>query len=140
MRIGGVTSKKLAPVAAAGVAVAAVVAGSIGSGASAVAGSVPSRPNIIVIQTDDQAAESMKVMDNTRTQLGDRGATFTNHFVNWPVCCPSRATLLTGQYSQNHGVLGNSAPEGGFQAFDNSKTTAVWLQNRGYTPPTSASS
>jgi arylsulfatase A-like enzyme len=131
VRIGG--TSKLAPVAAAGVAVAAVMAGSIGGGSSAVAGTAPARPNIVVIQTDDQAVESMKVMDNTRAQLGARGATFTNHFVNWPVCCPSRATLLTGQYSQNHGVLGNTAPEGGFQAFDNSQTTAVWLQNRGYT-------
>ena len=97
------------------------------------AGAGPARPNIVVIQSDDQTVDSMRFMDRTRSLVGERGATFQNHYVNWPVCCPSRATLLTGQYSHNHGVLGNSAPEGGFQAFDNDNTTALWLQARGYT-------
>jgi arylsulfatase A-like enzyme len=105
----------------------------VAAGPTAEAGSGPNRPNIVVIQTDDQTVESMRVMDRTRRLLGDRGATYTNHYTNWPVCCPSRATMLTGQYSHNHGVLGNSPPEGGFQAFDNNHTTAVWLQARGYT-------
>ena len=50
-------------------------------------------------------------------RLAERGVTFANSFVNFPLCCPSRATLLTGQYAHNHGTLGNIAPEGGFAKF-----------------------
>ncbi len=111
----------------------ALAAGVAGGGATAEAGKAPTRPNIVVIQTDDQTVDSMQFMEQTLELLGERGATFRNHYVNWPVCCPSRATLLTGQYSHNHGVLGNNPPAGGFQAFDSANTTAVWLQARGYT-------
>ena len=48
-------------------------------------------------------------MPRTRALLGDEGTTFTNSFVNFPLCCPSRATFLTGQYMHNHGVHGNDA-------------------------------
>jgi N-acetylglucosamine-6-sulfatase len=114
-------------------ALCAGLSGLVGGGSAAVAGTAPARPDIVVIQTDDQTVDSMRFMDRTRRLLGERGATFANHYVNWPVCCPSRATLLTGQYAHNHGVLGNSPPEGGYQAFDNGNTTALWLQERGYT-------
>ncbi len=120
----------VAPIAAISIAAGAIATG---SPATALEAGPAARPNIVVIQTDDQTVESMKVMDRTRALLGDRGATFTNNFVNWPVCCPSRATLQTGQYSHNHGVLGNSPPDGGYQAFDQQNTTAVWLNARGYT-------
>jgi arylsulfatase A-like enzyme len=113
-------------------AVIAVALGIALSGTERSASAGPARPNIVVIQSDDQTADSMQFMENTRRVLGLRGATFRSHYANWPVCCPSRATMLTGQYSHNHGVLGNSPPEGGFQAFDNENTTAVWLQARGY--------
>jgi arylsulfatase A-like enzyme len=115
----------------AAVAAAAGVVAQADSG-SAARGKQPARPNIVIIQTDDQTVDSMRFMSSTRELLGERGATFRNSYVNWPVCCPSRATLLTGQYSHNHGVLGNSPPEGGFQAFDNDHTTALWLKARGY--------
>ena len=130
MVAGGQGWSKIAIVA---VALGALLAGSLGSVPDAVAGSVPARPNIVVIQTDDQTVEQMRVMERTRALLGERGATFENHYANWPLCCPSRATQLTGQYAHNHGVLGNSPPNGGFQAFDNSNTIALWLQDRGYT-------
>jgi N-acetylglucosamine-6-sulfatase len=116
-----------------GIAAAILAIGLSVSEPPASAGAGPARPNIVVIQSDDQTVDSMRFMDRTRSLVGERGATFQNHYVNWPVCCPSRATLLTGQYSHNHGVLGNSPPEGGFQAFDNDNTTALWLQARGYT-------
>ncbi len=75
------------------------------------------RPNIVVIETDDQTVESMRVMDNVNSLIGDQGATFENSFVNFSLCCPSRATFLTGQYAHNHGVLGNEPPNGGFGRF-----------------------
>src|SRR5919108_6477477 len=62
------------------------------------------RPNVVVILTDDQTVGDMSVMPRTRRMLGARGVTFTESFVSYPLCCPSRATYLTGQYAHNHGV------------------------------------
>jgi N-acetylglucosamine-6-sulfatase len=93
------------------------------------------RPNFVVIVTDDQTLESMRVMNRTRNLLGERGATFDAAYVNFPLCCPSRATLLTGQYAHNHGVLGNKAPVGGFEGFQalhGGDNLATWLQDAGY--------
>ncbi len=89
-------------------------------------------PNFVVIQSDDQSLESMRVMSKTKRLLGDRGATFANHFANWPLCCPSRATQLTGQYAHNHGVLGNSPPEGSYLRLPRHDNIAVWLKEAGY--------
>ena len=93
------------------------------------------RPNVVVIETDDQNVESMRVMENVNSLIGARGATFQNSFVNYALCCPSRATFLTGQYAHNHDVLANVPPDGGFARFralhlDNN--LAVWLQDAGY--------
>ena len=41
------------------------------------------RPNVLVIETDDQTVESMRVMDNVNSLIGGRGATFKNNFVNY---------------------------------------------------------
>ncbi len=93
------------------------------------------RPNIVVIMTDDQTRESMKVMDNVRSLIADHGVTFQRSFVNHSLCCPSRATFLTGQYMHNHHVLGNNPPNGGFARFQSlhgSNNLAVWLQDAGY--------
>jgi N-acetylglucosamine-6-sulfatase len=90
------------------------------------------RPNVVVIMTDDQTAESRRVMANVNRLLRDRGAMFVNSFTTYPQCCPSRATFLTGQYAHNHGVLGNSPPAGGYVKLDHSNTLPVWLRNSGY--------
>jgi arylsulfatase A-like enzyme len=92
-------------------------------------------PNVLVIESDDQTVESMRVMHNVNSLIGDRGARFERSFVNYPLCCPSRATFLTGQYEHNHGVLGNQAPDGGFSRFQElhgDNNLAVWLQDAGY--------
>jgi N-acetylglucosamine-6-sulfatase len=89
-------------------------------------------PHIVVIMTDDQRADTMAYMPKTRALLGDVGTTFTNFIVTYPRCCPSRATFLTGQYSHNHGVRGNRAPNGGFTALDHTNTLATWLRAAGY--------
>jgi N-acetylglucosamine-6-sulfatase len=93
------------------------------------------RPNVLVIETDDQTVESMRVMKNVNSLIGAQGATFQNSFVNYSLCCPSRATFLTGQYAHNHDILENKAPTGGFDRFESlhgDNNLAVWLQDAGY--------
>jgi N-acetylglucosamine-6-sulfatase len=96
------------------------------------------KPNIIFILTDDLDAkpESISHMPNLRRYLINQGATFDNAFATTSLCCPSRATILRGQYSHNHGILTNEAPLGGAQRFrelgrENS-TIATWLHGGGY--------
>ncbi|MGI9254839.1 MAG: sulfatase-like hydrolase/transferase, partial [Thermomicrobiales bacterium] len=93
------------------------------------------RPNIIVIQTDDQDVASLRYLP-TVNQMAKEGVTFQNYFVTTPICCPSRVSLVSGEYSHNHRVLYNSAPGGGFPEYlkqnidrDN---LAVWMQAAGY--------
>src|SRR4051794_13364834 len=69
-------------------------------------------------------------------QMQREGMTFTNYFVTDSLCCPSRASIFTGRYPHNHGVLTNTAPFGGFAAFRRgaeSDSFAMHLQAGGYT-------
>lgn len=88
--------------------------------------------NVLLIVTDDQTLESMRALPRTRQLLAAQGTTFANAFVSFPTCCPSRATILTGQYAHNHRVLGNQAPDGGYPRLDHANTLPVWLQEAGY--------
>jgi arylsulfatase A-like enzyme len=90
------------------------------------------RPNVVVLMTDDQTVESLRVMPNLLSLVAERGTTFANSFASTPLCCPSRATFLSGQYRHNHGVLDNTPPDGGYQRFDNTRALPVWLQAAGY--------
>ncbi|MBA3416041.1 MAG: sulfatase [Chloroflexia bacterium] len=76
-------------------------------------------PNIVVVVTDDMRASDWQALPETQ-QLLARGTTFPNFFLTTPTCCPSRTSILTGQYVHNHGVLTNEdkgAPTGGISAF-----------------------
>ncbi len=108
---------------------AALAAGLVALLLAAPAGAAP---NVVVIETDDQTAESMRVMTRTQALLGLEGTTFANSFVSLSLCCPSRATLLTGRYAHNHGVRDIKPPYGGYEGLDHSETLAVWLQRAGY--------
>lgn len=90
------------------------------------------RPNIVVVMTDDQDAASMTSMTRTNRLIGSRGVTFTDNIATNPVCCPSRSTYLTGQYSHTTGIFRNSPPHGGFTDFDDAETLPVRLQRAGY--------
>lgn len=92
----------------------------------------PARPNVVVIMTDDQTYEDLAAMPRTRRLIGDAGATFTRAYVSYPLCCPSRATFLTGRYAHNHGVRTNVPPRGGVEALDAEHTLPVWLRAAGY--------
>ena len=93
--------------------------------------SAAARPNVLVIETDDQTAADMTAMPYTRTQIGGRGTTFANSVVSLSQCCPSRATLLTGLYAHDHGVLDVRGPLGGYARLDGSETLPIWLQRAG---------
>lgn len=90
------------------------------------------RPNVVVIMTDDQDFRSVRVMRNVKRKLARRGTSFENSFATFPLCCPSRASFLTGQYAHNHGVLGNKPPRGGYTAFREAGSLPVAMQRSGY--------
>jgi arylsulfatase A-like enzyme len=93
---------------------------------------VDSRPNIVVIETDDQTVDSLRFMPNVDRYFTKQGVTFDDSFASFPLCCPSRATFLTGQYAHNHGVLGNAPPLGGYQGMNHANTLPSWLESAGY--------
>src|SRR5215208_8315825 len=59
------------------------------------------QPNIVFIRTDDMRKDDLKYMPKTKALLQDAGMTFENAFVSNALCCPSRATIMRGQYSHN---------------------------------------
>jgi arylsulfatase A-like enzyme len=93
------------------------------------------RPNVVVVMTDDQTVADMQVMAKTRRLIGRQGVTFDQSYVSYSLCCPSRATYLTGRYAHNHHVLGLTPPLGGYGKFarlDGHDTLPVWLESSGY--------
>lgn len=114
---------------------AAALAGMFIAGAaghqSAAAAMSPAKPNIVVISADDQALSSFnrELMPRTFHKLVDRSVNFENAIVATPLCCPSRAAFLTGQYGHNNGVLVNN------YAFlrDKQSILPAWLKEAGYT-------
>lgn len=91
-----------------------------------------SPPNIVLIVTDDQRWDTLSYMPVVNELLVAHGVTFTNAFVTTPLCCPSRASILTGQYAHHHGVQLNGYP-GAIFSFDDSVTLATMLSGAGYT-------
>ena len=124
------TRPLLVPIAllATAIALAATLAGH----PAPASGATAQRPNLVVVMTDDQTYADMAAMPLTRRLIGGAGATFTRAYVSYPLCCPSRATFLTGQYAHNHGVRTNAPPDGGYEALDGDHTLPVWLRAAGY--------
>jgi len=101
--------------------------------------SASGRPNIVFILADDLDTASARKMPDLGYFLANQGTTFTNAFVTHSICCPSGATILTGQYSHNHLVRSNTPPLGGFRVFNElgreESTIATWLDGAGYETP-----
>ncbi len=102
-------------------------------------------PSFLVIQTDDQTLDSLyaafgepklQAMPNTQNLIAKRGMTFNRYYVSYPLCCPSRVSLMTGRYAHNNGVKGNIQPNGGYFGFSfrgaYTHNIATWLQGAGY--------
>jgi N-acetylglucosamine-6-sulfatase len=115
----------LAALACSAVAVAPAEARKVGAGKG-------KQPNIVVIMTDDQAAADLVNMPNVKKLLADRGTTFSDAVDSFPLCCPARATFITGQYAHNHKVVGNFYPHGWYGMKDRGNILPTWLQKSGY--------
>ncbi len=92
-------------------------------------------PNIVLILSDDQRWDTLgpTYMPFVQSELMDHGITFTNAFVVNSLCCPSRASILTGAYSHTTQVYSNTEPYGGFRSFTgDGNTIATWLHGAGY--------
>lgn len=93
-------------------------------------------PNIVLVSVDDLDLETSQALPRLREVMAEKGVTFENAFVTNPICCPSRATTLRGQYAQNTLVQGNQPPQGGYEKFHSlgreSSTFATWLDSAGY--------
>ena len=96
------------------------------------------RPNIVFILVDDLESKlnTIDYMKNLQELMVARGTTLDNFLISNPLCCPSRTTILRGQYTHNHQVYNNTAPNGSFVKFnevdDGTSTLGVWLQAAGY--------
>jgi arylsulfatase A-like enzyme len=127
----GVRTRRRRALLGIGVLIACAASGAGGHGAGAQQ-ALP--PNFVVIMADDQGRGMMRALRATRTLLGKSGTSFTSALASYPLCCPARATFLTGQYAHNHGAKGNSPKSGGGYGalIDPEKNLAAWLQASGY--------
>ena len=72
------------------------------------------KPNIVIIlldDLDDTLTPFWDAMPATKKLIKERGMTFANSFSPNPLCCPARASLLTGKYSHNTGVFNNDGKD-----------------------------
>src|SRR5829696_8351700 len=113
---------------------AVVLTTAIGSARSMAAAA--EQPNIVFVMTDDMPERLWSTMPALREQVGVKGTRFTNAYVTQSLCCPSRATVLTGEYPHNHGITGNGAPNGGEAEFrstgQDQDTIATRVRAEGY--------
>ncbi|KAK7953199.1 hypothetical protein PG988_013893 [Apiospora saccharicola] len=97
-----------------------------------------SRPNIVLILTDDQDLhmDSIDYMPYVKEHLINHGTFYKKHFCTTALCCPSRATLMTGKAAHNTNVTNVVPPYGGYPKFVrqglNDKYLPIWLQDAGY--------
>ncbi|WP_066342546.1 sulfatase family protein [Azohydromonas lata] len=94
------------------------------------------RANILFIVADDLDYGIFSLMPKVRRLITESGLECRNHFISLTLCCPSRATMLRGQFGHNHGNLDNHGDYGGFAKFFHdgleSSTFATWLHGAGY--------
>ena len=98
-----------------------------------------SLPNIVYVMTDDQDMElgGLTPMPKVRKRLGEEGAVGEAFYIATPICCPSRASYLSGKYTHNHRTLQNNAPMGcssaGWVAEKEPRAYAAFLGAANYT-------
>ncbi len=87
---------------------------------------------MLLIVTDDQRWDTLWAMPVLQRFLVERGVTFSASFTTSSLCCPSRASLLTGAYPHTTGVYRQALPHGGSRSFDETTTIATVLRGAGY--------
>jgi len=106
------------------------------------------RPNVILIQVDDMARSQMRAkirergrwqpaMPNLLRRVARRGVELDRYYASHPLCGPSRASLLSGRATHNHGMRINAAPYGypvWREGASYGENLAVWLDRTGYRP------
>lgn len=85
-------------------------------------------PNILIIVTDDQRPDTMSFMPRTQRLFGRQGVRFERAFATTPLCCPFRASLMTGQYAHNSEVRRN----GDTRNLNHEHTLQRYLYDGGY--------
>jgi N-acetylglucosamine-6-sulfatase len=93
------------------------------------------RPNVVFVLTDDLSMNLLPFMPHVLA-MQHAGLTFNDYFVTDSLCCPSRASILTGNFPHDTGILDNFGPHGGFPEFyrrhEAKRTFAIHLQRAGY--------
>ncbi|MFE0647029.1 sulfatase [Streptomyces sp. NPDC059534] len=111
---------------------AAVAAATAVPGLAQIAAAGPAaaatRPNILLIVTDDQPKHTEWALPKTVAWLADQGVKFTNGHVTTPLCAPSRSSVFSGRHAHNHGVRNNKASH----SLDQSTTVQKYLKQAGY--------
>jgi arylsulfatase A-like enzyme len=105
-----------------------------GPSSTATPAPTPDPPNLVLLVTDDLDVPTTEHLTGLVDLIAGQGIAFTRAYVSMPVCGPARASILTGQYPHNHGVVSNHPPLGGFPAFrrHENSTIATWLRAAGY--------
>jgi len=110
-------------------------AGAPFGGLGTTGGATPARPDIVFVLTDDLSMNLLRFMPHVQA-MQRNGLTFKNYFVSDSLCCPSRASIFTGDFPHDTGVFSNFGPGGGFNAFykrgDQRHTFPIALQRAGY--------
>ena len=102
------------------------------SGTAAPSAAAPGRLNVVVIVSDDERYDANRRMRNVSRLVAREGVTFDRYYTTTSECCPSRPSILTGQYPHHTGVVANFGPRA-YPSFDESSTLATWLHGAGYT-------
>jgi N-acetylglucosamine-6-sulfatase len=111
----------------------ALVLAGLGSALEAAPG--PSAPNFVIVVVDDLRWDDLGIAGHpfVETPVIDRmareGVRFLNAFATIPLCSPSRASILTGQYAHTHGIVDNTARDAASHALP---TFAMSLERAGY--------
>ena len=104
-------------------------------GVSAHAAAAPrTPPNIVFIMLDDISTGYMDAMPNVSSLIADKGVEFTNGITPTSLCCPSRASTLSGKLAHTTGVYDNTPENGGWNMFQPQEhsTIATHLHDAGY--------